>query len=595
MSRKNNKTTKPTILFLIISWTLIFLPPWLSGQTDKISPGLREKLERDERALCTAWIYFKDKGPDPAQKMLAIRSALNSENIIRRLRHRSLDDLVDEFDIPVYEKYIEKIKPFASRFRHSSRWLNAVSIEISGGYLEKIAEFPFVLKIEEVIVHRFKEPPPEDIPFPKKSLPLPTAHVFDYGPSYSQLAQINVPSLHDMGLSGKGVLIAMLDAGFNNLNHEVFSHLLIPATWDFVNNDPNVFDEPGQMGSGTHGTQTLAVIAGFYPGKLIGPAYGASFLLAKTENTEWERHIEEDHWIAGAEWAEGLGARIISSSLGYRNQFTHGETDYTWENMDGETAVVTRGANIAASRGVLIVNSAGNEGMAKSPKNTLVAPADSAWVLAVGAVDPDGIRVTFSSMGPTADGRIKPDVMAQGKSVYTATTGKADSYAYVSGTSFSCPLTGGAAALILEANPTWTNSDIIFALKLTAKNASNPDNFIGWGILDALKAAFYPLKKIYPPSHFAVKRLENNFGFFKEYIDRLTWRSNARNQGKIIAYRIYALRLKEKGGQFALLAEVDNRTFQFERRGLLADENFLYKITAVNEYGEESDPDYARQ
>ncbi len=280
----------------------------------------------------------------------------------------------------------------------------------------------------------------------------------------------------------------MLDAGFNNLQHEAFQQLTVLHTWDFVNNDSVVSDEPGQMGSGNHGTYTLSTLAGFKEGQLIGPAFGAGFLLAKTENTDSERHIEEDNWVAGAEWADSLGADIISSSLGYLD-FDAGEGDYTWEDMDGNTTIVTIGADIAASRGILVVNSAGNEGSATPPQNTLVAPADGDSVLAVGAVTSGGLRAPFSSMGPTADGRIKPDVMARGVATYCASPNQPNEYVTVSGTSLSCPLVAGAAALVLQASPGITNMQIIDALHQTASQANTPDNQYGWGIINAYEAA----------------------------------------------------------------------------------------------------------
>ncbi|MCX7973882.1 MAG: S8 family serine peptidase [Candidatus Aminicenantes bacterium] len=565
-----------------------------SGQDKKISPFLLNKLTQDENNRFTVWIYFQDKGPDLDRKIDEIRVSLPWENMIRRLKVLPSEKIVDDSDVPVWENYVNKIRPFLFRLRHTSRWLNALSAEVSGFNLPKIASFPFVSKIEEVKVHHFKLPEPDkEI---KQVEIKQDNHLYDYGPSYKQLNQINVPRLHDLGLTGQGIIIAMLDSGFNNLAHQALAHLRIVDTWDFVNNDPMVADEPGQMGSGDHGTETLSVIGGFYAGKLIGPAFRASFLLAKTENTVWERHIEEDHWIAGVEWAEARGAQIVSSSLGYRDGFTHGEADYTWQNMDGQTTIVTKGANLAARKGLLIVNSAGNEGTARPPnQNTLVAPADSFWVLAVGAVDASGQRVSFSSVGPTADGRIKPDVMAMGRSVYSASPSKIDEYIYVSGTSFSCPLVAGAAALGLEANPHWSNFDIMQALRLTATRASNPDNLMGYGLIDAFKAAHFSLKEIYPPTHFALKRIENNFGFFKEYIDVLTWRQNDRNYNNIVAYRLYALNLKEKSSHFFLLAELKANIFKYEHRGLLRDEEFLYKITSVDSQGRESDPLYARR
>ncbi len=561
---------------------------------EKISPPLSKKLAQKENQILKVWIYFQDKGPDLTKKIDEVRGSLSRENINRRLKILTWERIVDDLDVPVWENYIHKVRPYLSRPRHASRWLNALSAEVQAINLKKIASFPFVSKIEEIKAYRSRLPLPEK---KREAIEFKTQnHLYDYGPSYTQLNQIKVPLLHDLGLTGQGIIIAMLDSGFNNLAHQALAHLKILATWDFVNNDPNVNDEPGQLGSGDHGTETLSVIAGFYPGKLIGPAFGASFLLAKTENTDWERHIEEDHWIAGVEWAEALGAQIVSSSLGYRDQFTHGEPNYTWRDMDGETTIVTRGANIAANKGMLIVNSAGNEGQSRPPiLNTLVAPADSYWVLAVGAVDVNGERASFSSVGPTADGRLKPDVMAMGRSVYSASPSKIDGYIYVSGTSFSCPLVAGAAALILEANPSWSNFDLMLALELTASRASTPDNLMGRGIINAFQAAHFPLKSIYPPTHLAVKRIENNFGFFKEYINHLTWRKNERNREKIIAYRLYALNLKEKISSFFLLAEIEAQTFKFEHRGLLGDEEFIYKITAVSETGVESDPEYTRR
>jgi serine protease AprX len=574
--------------FLILGTAVLF------QKEDKISPKLLEEITADETGSYTAWIYFRDKGPDRFQRMEEVKASLSLKSMKRRLR-QGLDELVDESDLPAYGPYVEAVKRDVAEIRHVSRWLNAVSVEASGQALERIEGFSFVRGIEKVKVFSFREP----VSLPLANFEVPSAeavaHLFDYGPSLTQVSQMNVPILHDMGYSGQGILICMLDSGFNNLHHEALDHLDILAMWDFVNGDPGVSDESGQMGNGDHGTNTLGVIAGYKPGRLIGPAFGASFILAKTENTEWERHIEEDHWIAGAEWADTFGADIISSSLGYRDQFTHGEGNYSSEELDGNTTVVARGANIAAAKGILIVNSAGNEGASTSPENTLVSPSDSPLVLAAGAVSEQGERVGFSSTGPTADGRIKPDIMAQGSSVYSASPDAPSEYEYVSGTSFSCPLAAGAAALILEINPSWTNQDIMNAIKQTAGRSNNPDNLYGWGVLDVLQAAFYPLKSIHPPRNFAAKRLKNNYGFFIQYVDRLSWAPNPRNGNHVRSFKIYAKRLDGQGQVFELIRETDSSTFGLERRALLKNETFLYKIVAVSDAGEESDPDYARQ
>ncbi|MGB6340120.1 MAG: S8 family serine peptidase [Candidatus Aminicenantaceae bacterium] len=583
-----------TKIFITITLAFFMASSVSSNTEDKISANLKLMIQNQgEHTPIAIWIFFEDKGPELDKKMKAVQSSLNHRAMKRRLRHLKYTPLVDAYDVPVEEKYIQSIQSQTIRIRHRSRWLNAVSAEAYGYALQRIADLDFVKKIDRVRFFHFREPDLTKTQSMEKPSLVKEPHAFDYGPSFNQLNQINVPTLHDLGYSGEGVLICMLDTGFKNFTHQALDHLDIQATWDFVNDDPNVFDEEGQMGVGNHGTQTLGTIGGYHPGELIGPAYGASYILGKTENTDWERHIEEDHWVAGAEWADDLGADIISSSLGYRYEFTHGEEGYTSDDMDGETAITTRGANIAASRGILVVNSAGNEGPASPPDNTIIAPSDSPNVIAAGAVDPRGIRVEFSSMGPTVDGRIKPDVMAQGLNVYTVEIGGSNIYDSVAGTSFSCPLTAGVAALILEINPTWTNYDIMDAIKSTADNSSSPDNQYGWGIVDAYGAAFYGVKKIFPPKSFAVQRIPNDYIFFTQFVDRLTWSTNPGNEIPVASYRLYESRSDSQGNDFVLIAELDGQTFTYDRRGLLFEEAYIYKITSVSESGEESAPVYA--
>ena len=241
---------------------------------------------------------------------------------------------------------------------------------------------------------------------PRSRLTRPGA-ILDYGTAYDQVAQLRVPELHERGLSGQGVVVAVFDSGFPALSHEVFAGTTILAERDFVNGFDSV-----RGSTQAHGTSTLSVLGGFREGQLIGPAYGASFLLAITEDARSETPVEEDNWVAAVEWAEALGADVISSSLGYL-EFDLPFTSYTDRDMDGETAITTRAADSAAERGMVVVTSAGNGGFHPA-RNTLGAPADGKRVLAVGAVDRNGVRAPFSSVGPTADGRIKPDVAALG-------------------------------------------------------------------------------------------------------------------------------------------------------------------------------------
>jgi subtilisin family serine protease len=298
-----------------------------------------------------------------------------------------------------------------------------------------------------------------------------------------QLAQIKVPEVHDLGLHGEGVVIAVFDTGFDS-THEAFATTPILAARDFVNGDDDVRNGADQ-GDDEHGTATLSVLGAFQPGSLIGASFGSTFILAKTENTWSETPVEEDHWAAAAEWAEALGADVISSSLGYV-LFDSG-TGYAPTDMNGTVAVSTRAADLAAERGIVVVNSAGNAGFSPE-RNTLGAPADGFRVLAIAAVDPLGGRADFSSVGPSADGRIKPDLAAQGVGVRVARSLPFLRFGAGSGTSFACPLVAGAAALVLQAHPEYTVAQVHQALKSTASQAVAPDTLLGFGLVDALAA-----------------------------------------------------------------------------------------------------------
>jgi subtilisin family serine protease len=279
----------------------------------------------------------------------------------------------------------------------------------------------------------------------------------------------------------------MFDSGFDNLAHEAFATTHILARHDFVNGDEDVGDG-FDRGEGSHGTGTLSVLGGFRPGELIGPAYAAEFLLAKTEDTDSETPVEEDNWAAAAEWAEALGADVVSSSLGYLS-FDAPFASYSSADMNGSTAVTTQAADRLAARGVVVVTSAGNAGYDPT-HNTLGAPADGRLVLSVGAVGWMGERAAFSSVGPTADGRIKPDVAALGVFVTAASSTSSTELTFVSGTSFSCPLAAGTIALVLQAHPEYTVDQVLAVLRSTARQSSAPDNLLGWGVIDALAAVF---------------------------------------------------------------------------------------------------------
>lgn len=425
------------------------------------------------------WVFLRDKAGSPATL-----AGLTARAVSRR-QARGVGPLVSDADRDVSPVYLEAVTRVATRVRHASRWLNAVSVDATPAQVEALRALPFVEGLDLVAQVR-RRPEPAGDPVARRASKSRARALPDYGPSLGQLAQLGVPDLHAIGLSGEGVLVAVFDAGFDNLTHEAFASMRILAQYDFVNGDLDVANGLDR-GEGSHGTSTLSVLGGFAEGMLVGPAYGASFLLAKTEDTTRETPVEEDHWAAAAEWAEAAGADVISSSLGYLD-YDAGFRSYTAAQMNGDTAISTRAADLAAERGVVVVNSAGNEGF-DATHNTLGAPADGQGVIAVGAVDAAGGRATFSSIGPSADGRIKPDVAALGQAVLAAASATPRSYRYVNGTSFSCPLTAGVVALLLQAHPEATAEQVRAALRASGSQAAAPDNLLGFGIVNAARAS----------------------------------------------------------------------------------------------------------
>lgn len=479
-------------IFLFIISTLFILNT--NAQQNKLSRKLTEQITTQNKTTYSVWIFFNDKGNNLKTKLVTTEKNLPKHAIERRKKlMKNKKSVATFYDIPVKPSYVNEILKNITKLRYKSNWLNAVSAEATDYQINEIANFPFVKKIDMVRkgkVNRKSNNFDFANSYNEFAFPNSSNYILNYGSSLNQNEQINVPAAHDLGYNGNGIIICMMDAGFNNLEHQVFSDMIsenrILGTWDFVNND-TIVDDEADMGTGNHGTETLSTIGGFYEGQLIGPAYGAKFILTKTENTDSETTVEEDNWVAAMEWAENnFGPDITSTSLGYID-FDDG-SGYSASELDGNTATITVGADIAASLGILVVNSAGNEG---SGTTTIGAPADGDSVLAVGAVYADGTRTYFSSVGPTGDGRIKPEVMAQGSGVSVASPYSSDGYTSADGTSFSCPLTAGAAAVLMQMVPSASNMDIFEALKMTANNHENPNNEYGWGIIDIMAAYLY--------------------------------------------------------------------------------------------------------
>lgn len=448
-------------------------------QLSVVKPGLS-----GEPGLAPYWVYFNDKGH-------ASQAEINSDlrtwekNLLpeaRMRRSRAMKSrLVDFADLQVNSRYISEIETICGTgIRHSSRWLNSVSIMMSPGQVHQVRILEYVKSVEPVkSYHRLPRQEPDLEEAPIDNLPR-RDYDLDYGSSLRQNLFMNVPAMHDLGFRGRGLLIGLLDAGFNNLDHDCFQRLEVVAAYDFVNDDDNVGDED-DLGRGDHGTKTLSIIAGYDPGQMIGIAHEAAFVLGKTENTDWEREIEEDHWVAGIEWMDSLGVEIVSSSLTYSNW-------YDYEDMDGNTAVTTRAADRAVAVGMVVVISMGNQGMNRHPNNKMGAPADGDSALAIGATNRDSSRAGFSSIGPTWDGRIKPDFTTYGSSVRFASAIHDDVYGGGAGTSFSAPAIAGLIALLIQANPYLSPMEIRDILRETSHMSEEPDTLMGWGIPDVIEA-----------------------------------------------------------------------------------------------------------
>jgi subtilisin family serine protease len=316
--------------------------------------------------------------------------------------------------------------------------------------------------------------------------------LMDYGLAQTQIEMMNCDLAHDIGYFGQGVRILVIDTGFD-LTHEAFDSLHVIDQWDFINDDNNTANETDSEandGQHNHGTSVLSIMGAYVPGTLIGPAFGAEYLLAKTEIVAEEIQQEEDNYVAALEWGEANGADVVNSSLGYLDW-------YSYCDMDGNTAITTIGIDIAASLGLACVTSAGNwanEDPPVDPCETLSyyisAPADADSVIAVGAVSADSIIASFSSRGPTYDGRIKPEVSALGVGVAVANPAGGYSVFY-SGTSASSPLVAGAVAVLLSANPQWNNMEVREALMMTASQVDMPNNDYGYGLVNIWSALFY--------------------------------------------------------------------------------------------------------
>lgn len=442
-------------------------------------------------------IRFKDKGNSPYT--LANPSAyLSPRSLARRSRYGIA---VDNTDLPVTPSYVESIENVPNvTVLNASRWMNQVSIQISDAAsvpaaLATINSFSFVQSSAPTAA-RVMGPEREDNKKLEEGFTLSAARTaevqdnyFNYGQSAPQVNIHNGAFLHNIGLRGQGMILGMLDAGYTNYRtvsgfDSARTNGQILDTWDFVLRNPDVNNYSG------HGTACFSAIAANLPGQLVGTAPKANYFLYRSEEAATEYPIEEHNWVCGAERVDSAGGDVISSSLGY-NQFSDPYYNHTYADLNGNTTIAAKGADLAAKKGILVLNAAGNSG--GDGWKYILTPADADSVVAVGAVNKDSVVGGFSSYGPSADGQVKPDVASVG--VGTILQNSAGGIGWANGTSFACPNMAGLATCLWQGFPELNNMKIVSALRQSGHKATAPDDRVGYGIPDMKKAVLLLLKE----------------------------------------------------------------------------------------------------
>ncbi len=436
-------------------------------------------------------IYFKDKG-------ITSSTALQKSSSLYKIAEQSLDPRAIERrkqvmgenyitfeDLPVNQNYIEQLTSLNIKIENQLKWFNAVSAYLTDNQVNALNKLPFIEKIEPVKIFHYKNEPiiqGGSLSVPKGSLEKTTS--LNYGGSFTENNLSDIPAVHDLGIKGTGVYVGILDDGFSYHTYNALKNLKVVHEHDYVHNLSTVSNQSG------HGSSVFCLMAGYDPGNAIGPAYDAQFFLAETENSSSETHVEEDNYAAALQDMEAAGVQITSSSLGYAI-FDAGQVSYTYADINGNTAICTQAANLAFTRGVLSFTASGNEGSYwGTGKGGIQTPADAFNIIAVGAVDSQNKMASFSSRGPTSDGRIKPEIVAMGQNNYIAQGG--GSYSYGDGTSFATPIAAGIGALLKSCWPNLTNRQMRKIIIECGDDTLTPNNDRGWGLISAKRVIAYP-------------------------------------------------------------------------------------------------------
>jgi serine protease AprX len=462
------------VLFALLGLTLVV------SLSSAATPTTRVWIELPRATRLESLPSQLPSAPSPGPRALSRRLA------------RGRPDRVEELARGPRAESVRQLRDLGIKILYVSRWLSSVSVEVDARQLRVLRQrFP-TARLRPVRSWRRELPRETTLRQPLQRAKLTG---IDYGPSLLQNQQIQTDQMHSLGFTGAGVRVLILDTGFLR-THVAFPKLKVIDEWDFIFGDSLTANEGVDVAKQhNHGTGVLGVLAGWAPGQLVGPAFDAEFLLAKTEKLDTETRVEEDNFVAALEWGEARGADMVTASLGYLDFPDEPDSFfYTPAELDGDTGITTRAMDDLVALGVVALSAIGNSG-ANGP-SSLITPSDADSVLAIGSVRADSTVSYFSSRGPTADGRIKPDLMARGS---LTTWAAADStFAQAFGTSLATPLAAGAIALVLQAHPEWGPGQVMAALRSTASGATQPDNDMGWGILQARAASMDVEDPIFP-------------------------------------------------------------------------------------------------
>ncbi len=423
-----------------------------------------------------AWVYFNDK-PNAVTQLNTPLNFLTQRALDRRT-NQGIALYVN--DVPIHQPYIDQITLASGiEVKAKSKWLNCIHIRGSVADINALELLPFVANVHfaNPALNLKMASPTTIIPINKQ---MDVQTTFNYGNSDNQIQMLNGHLLHQANYTGTGKIIAVLDSGFINVDstlpfERLFDNNLILGGYNYVSQNTDMYSLHN------HGTMTLSCMGGFVDNELVGTAPDAQYYLFVTEDVSEENPVEESYWVEAAEEADRLGVDIISTSLGYYG-FDNPNYSHQYADFTGNTAFASKGANIAFSKGMVVMASAGNSGNSLEPLNHIGVPAEATNVLAVGAVKFDETYATFSSIGPSFDGRVKPDVMTQGQGVVIANTLGAIQTG--SGTSFSCPILAGMVACFWQAIPWATNAQVVQFVKQSSDRFTTPNAQFGYGIPD---------------------------------------------------------------------------------------------------------------